>query len=77
MNVEALEKEISIYRNPYYNWNFSELEEKLEEIKEKMVTRCLEVVEPYSYNISGLRDEYLLINEVLIQKEKELRRDRV
>ena len=75
--ITELEREISIYRNPYYNWSFSDLEDKLNDIKDKMVTRCLEIVEPYSFNIESLRKEYLLVNEILLVKEKELRRDRV
>ena len=75
--ITELEREISIYRNPYYHWSFSDLEDKLNDIKDKMVTRCLETIEPYSFDIESLRKEYLLVNEILLVKEKELRRNRV
>ena len=75
--ITELEREVSVYRNPYYHYSFSDLEEKLNDIKDKMVTRCLESIEPYSFDIESLRKEYLLVNEILLVKEKELRRNRV
>ena len=73
---EKLKKELLVYKNPYIDWNMSELADEISEIKEYIVENYIEdnlLEKVFVDNHHGsltLREKYNLLIEALGYKEE-------
>ena len=68
---ESLRKELVVYKNPYFDWSMSSLEEELFNIKSDIVDRFLECDNDLeSLKNDELRNKYNQIMEMILYNEK-------
>ena len=68
---ESLRKELVVYKNPYFDWTMSKLEEELFDIKSDIVDRFLECDdELVSLKNDSLRNKYNQVMEMILYNEK-------
>ena len=68
---ESLRKELIVYKNPYFDWSMSALEEEIFNIKSDIVDRFLECDNGLaSLKNDELRNKYNQVMEIILYNEK-------